>query len=241
MGPLLELEHVSKSFGAVRVADDFSLRLDAGEALGIVGPNGAGKTSLLNLIGGTIPPDSGRIMFEGVDITRAAAHVRCRRGIGRTHQIPEPFEGLTVFENVLAGLAFGGADSKENAFGSAMTLLDRVDLAGKANVLAGALTLLERKRLELARALATRPRLLLLDEIGGGLVEAELEVLIASIEELRREGTTIIWIEHIVHALLSVVDRLVAMHFGEVLADGRPDEVLASREVQAVYMGVVDE
>lgn len=241
MGPLLELEHVSKSFGAVRVADDFSLSLDAGEALGIVGPNGAGKTSLLNLIAGTIPLDAGRVLFGGEDITRAPAHRRCRSGIGRTHQIPEPFEGLTVLENVLTGLEFGNAHPVSDPFGESMTLLERVDLAGKANVRAGALTLLERKRLELARALATRPSILLLDEIGGGLVEAEIEILVDSIEELRRQEITIVWIEHIVHALVSVVDRLVAMDAGKVLADGRPDEVLASPQVQAVYLGVVDE
>ena len=241
MGPLLELAHVSKSFGAVRVADDFNLRIEAGEVLGVVGPNGAGKTSLLNLIAGTIPLDEGQILFEGDDITGTSAHLRCRRGIGRTHQVPLPFEGLSVFENVLVGSTFGDQESTGDTFGTAMILLERVSLAPKANALAGSLTLLERKRLELARALATRPRLLLLDEIGGGLVEAELEVLIATIEGLQREGTTIIWIEHIVHALLSVVDRLLAMDFGRVLADGEPETVLSSKEVQAVYMGVVDE
>jgi branched-chain amino acid transport system ATP-binding protein len=239
--PLLELEHVSKSFGAVRVADDVNLRVQAGEVVGVVGPNGAGKTSLMNLVAGTLPLDAGRIRFEGSDVTRLPPHVRCRTGIGRTHQIPQPFEELTVFENILVGLRFGGLDRSQDPHGFGILLLQRVDLAGKTNSAAGSLTLLERKRLELARALATSPRLLLLDEIGGGLVEAEIELLIGTIEDLRREGLTIVWIEHIVHALVSVVDRLVAMDFGRVLMDGPPAEVMASPEVQAVYMGLVDD
>ena len=241
MQPLLELEHVSKSFGAVVVADDIGLRLEVGETLGVVGPNGAGKTTLLNLVAGTVPLDAGRIVFDGSDITRLPPHRRCQAGIGRTHQIPEPFEGLTVFENVLVGQRFGRPDPVEDPGGRAMTLLERVGLDTKANQLAGTLTLLERKRLELARALATGPKVLLLDEIGGGLVEAEIEALIVTIEGLRADGIAIVWIEHIVHALVSVVDRLLAVDFGRVLAHGSPDEVMASPEVQAVYMGVVDE
>ena len=241
MQPLLELEHVSKSFGAVVVADDIDLRLEAGEALGVVGPNGAGKTTLLNLIAGTVPLDAGRIMFDGADITHLPPHRRCQAGMARTHQIPEPFEGLTVFENVLVGQRFGRSDAVEDPNGSAMTLIERVQLDPKANRLAGSLTLLERKRLELARALATGPKMLLLDEIGGGLVETEIEVLIETIDDLRREGITIVWIEHIVHVLVSVVDRLLAVDFGRVLAQGSPQEVMADPEVQAVYMGVVVE
>ena len=241
MQPLLELEHVSKSFGAVVVADDIGLQLEAGEVLGVVGPNGAGKTTLLNLVAGTVPLDAGRIVFDGLEITRLPPHRRCQAGIARTHQIPEPFEGLTVFENVLVGQRFGRLDAVADPNGRAMTLIERVRLDTKANQLAGTLTLLERKRLELARALATGPKVLLLDEIGGGLVEAEIEALIVTIEGLRADGIAIVWIEHIVHALVSVVDRLLAVDFGRVLAQGNPEEVMASPEVQAVYMGVVDE
>jgi branched-chain amino acid transport system ATP-binding protein len=235
---LLELDHVSKSFGSLRVIDDLSFRLDGGEALGVVGPNGAGKTTMINLIAGTIPVDRGRIVFESNDITHLPPHARSRTGIGRTHQVPQPFEGLTVFENVLVGIRFGRSDQAEDPYGTAMTLLERVGLAGKANALAGSLTLLERKRLELARALGTTPRLLLLDEVAGGLTEAEVEQLIETIRELRAQGITIVWIEHIVHALVSVVDRLLAMDFGRMLREGRPDEVMTSPEVRAVYMGV---
>ena len=241
MSPLLELEHVSKAFGAVRVADAVDIRVDEGEVVGVVGPNGAGKTSLLNLIAGTLPVDRGRIALDGVDVTGMPPHSRCRAGIARTHQIPQPFEGLTVLENVLVAILFGALDQPPDPYAKGVALLERADLGEKANEPAATLTLLERKRLELARALATGPRLLLLDEIGGGLVEAEIDLLVATIESLRGEGLTIVWIEHIVHALLSVVDRLVAMDFGRVLKDGPPAEVMASAEVQAVYMGVIDD
>lgn len=238
---LLELEHVSKSFGSVRVIDDFNLRVDEGEALGVVGPNGAGKTTIMNLIGGSIPLDAGRLVFDGTDISRLPAHRRCRAGIARTHQIPQPFEGLTVFENVLVGVRFGRMGAVPDPNEAAMGILEHARLSDRPNALAGSLTLLQRKRLELARALATQPRLLLLDEIAGGLIEAEVDELIETIRELRSSGTTIVWIEHVVHALLSVVDRLLAIDFGRVLTEGVPAEVIASREVQAVYMGVEDE
>lgn len=241
MNPILELKHVSKSFGSVRVADDLNVRLEAGEALGVVGPNGAGKTTMMNLIVGTVPLDAGRVFFEGEDISGLPPHLRCRAGIGRTHQIPLPFEELTVFENVLVGIRFGRPGSISDPYQLALALLERTELAAKANVPAGSLTLLERKRLELARALATGPRLLLLDEIGGGLTEPEVERLVQTIKDLRSEGITILWIEHIVHALISVVDRLLAIDFGRVLKEGPPEDVMASPEVQAVYMGVVDE
>ncbi|MGZ5213775.1 MAG: ABC transporter ATP-binding protein [Actinomycetota bacterium] len=241
MTALLELEHASKSFGSVRVIDDLSLRVEEGEALGVVGPNGAGKTTMMNLIGGSIPLDAGRLVFDGTDISRMAAHRRCRAGIARTHQIPQPFVGLTVFENVLVGVRFGRTGAVLDPHEATMEILERARLADRPNVLAGSLTLLQRKRLELARALATEPRLLLLDEIAGGLIEAEVDELTETIRDLRSGGTTIVWIEHVVHALLSVVDRLLAIDFGRVLKEGVPAEVIASREVQAVYMGVEDE
>lgn len=241
MSPILELDHVSKAFGSVRVADDLNVRLEAGEALGVVGPNGAGKTTMMNLIAGTVPLDAGHIVFEGTDVSRLPPYQRCKAGIGRTHQVPLPFEGLTVFENVLVGTRFGRAEPASDPYGMVMAILERAGLGGRANALAGSLTLLERKRLELARALGTGPRLLLLDEIGGGLTEAEVDGVIDTIRDLRSEGMTIVWIEHIVHALVSVVDRLLAIDFGRMLKEGPPDEVMASPQVQAVYMGVVDE
>jgi branched-chain amino acid transport system ATP-binding protein len=235
---LVELDHVTKSFGSVRVIDDLSLRLDAGEALGVVGPNGAGKTTMLNLIAGTIRADEGRVVFDGRDLSGVRAHERCRRGIARTHQIPAPFEGLSVFENVLVGLRFGRMHRPPDPHGLVMQVLERTGLAAKANVSPSSLTLLELKRLELARALATGPRLLLLDEIAGGLIEDEVGQLIRAVKDLRAAGITIVWIEHIVHALVSVVDRLLAIDFGRVLAEGKPDVVMADPRVQAVYMGI---
>jgi branched-chain amino acid transport system ATP-binding protein len=238
---LLELHDVSKSFGSLRVIDDLSLTVEPGEALGVVGPNGAGKTTMMNLIVGSLPADRGRIRFEGQDVTVRPPHARCRAGMGRTHQIPMPFEHLTVFENVLVGARFGRPGADRDHLEIAYGQLERTGLAPKANVLAGSLTLLERKRLELARALATAPRVLLLDEVAGGLTEAEVAQLIDSLRDIRAEGIALVWIEHIVSALLSVVDRLLAMDFGRKLIEGEPQAVMASREVQAIYLGVEEE
>ena len=238
MTALLAMEQVSLRFGALQVIDELSVRLDDGEALGVVGPNGAGKTTMLNLLAGQLRPDAGRIRFDGQDITAQPARRRCSLGIARTYQIPQPFAGMTVFENALVGATFGGRPrSSAEATAAAVAGLERTRLLGRANRLAGSLTLLERKRLELARALATGPRVLLLDEIAGGLTEPEVQELVSTIQELRSAGVSILWIEHIVHALLSVVDRLVAVDFGRKLVEGEPEAVLASPEVRDVYLG----
>jgi branched-chain amino acid transport system ATP-binding protein len=232
---LIELHDVSKSFGSVHAVRGVDLELAEGEALGIVGPNGAGKTTVLNLIGGSQRADSGTIRFAGTDVTKLSGHHRCRLGIGRTFQIPRPFGGLTAYENVLVAATFGGRGRSDAADGVAA--LARVGLAHKADALASSLTLLERKRLELARALATRPRVLLLDEVAGGLTEPEVNALVATVVELRADGIAIIWIEHIVHALLSVVDRLLALVEGQRLLEGEPHAVIASPELRDVYLG----
>jgi branched-chain amino acid transport system ATP-binding protein len=236
---LLELDGLRRAFGSVVVADDLSLAVAAGETVGIVGPNGAGKTSVLNLITGALRADGGRILFDGTDISRLPAHDRARLGIGRTFQVPRPFGGMTVFENVLLGATYAAGSRLEGADAAAVSVeaLDQTDLLGRANVRAGSLPLLDRKRLELARVLATRPRLLLLDEIAGGLTEGEVRDLVETVRRLRTSGVTIVWIEHIVHALVSVVDRLVAMSFGRKLAEGEPRTVLEDSTVQAVYLG----
>jgi len=235
---LLEVRNLSKSFGSLVVLDDLSFELEEGVAFGIVGPNGAGKTTLLNVVAGDIRPTRGTVALDGRDVTRLASHRRCRLGIGRTSQVPRPFEGLTVFENVLVGANHGAAGrlttTPEHA---AMAALERVDLLLKSNVPAAQLTLLERKRLELARALAVQPRLLLLDEIAGGLTEAEVDELVTTIKEIRASGVTIVWIEHIVHALLRVVDRILAIDYGRKLIEGEPDAVMNSVEVREVYLG----
>lgn len=237
--PLLKLEDVRKSFGSVVVADDLSLALASGEMLGIVGPNGAGKTSVLNLITGNLVPDGGRIFVDGTDITRLPAHARARLGIGRTYQIPLPFSGMTVFENVLLGATYAGRGRHDgrDPIEVSVEALESSGLIERANVNAGALPLLDRKRLELARALAIGPKLLLLDEIAGGLTEGEVEHLVGTLRDLRTRGLTIVWIEHIVAALLLIVDRLIAMDSGRILAEGDPAAVIADPAVHAVYLG----
>ena len=214
-----------------------SLDVGEGELTGILGPNGAGKTTLFNLIAGTVKPDSGRILFDGEDITETSVSIRCRKGIARSFQIPHPFGGMTVFENVLVGATFGGAEKTYDPLARAADVLRLTGLKHKANAQAGSLTLLERKRLEMARALSTGPKLLLLDEIAGGLTDQECQSLLAAIRDIHSAGVTIVWIEHVVHALLSVARRLVVMNFGKVIADGEPASVLANPEVRSVYMG----
>lgn len=238
---LLELAGVSKSYGALKVTNDVSFSLDKGEALGIIGPNGAGKTTLFNLVTGNVRPDTGSVSFNGRDVTALPASTRCHLGIGRSYQVPHPFGGMTVFENVLVGATFGAGHSEREGTPVAIEALRRTGLLSKANRLAGSLPLLDRKRLELARALATEPDLLLLDEIAGGLTEHEVGALIEVIQDIRAEGTSIIWIEHIVHALLAVVDRLLVISFGSKLMEGDPAKVMASPEVQEIYLGIAVE
>jgi branched-chain amino acid transport system ATP-binding protein len=235
---MLEIAGLRKSFGSIVAADDLDLTLAANEAVGIIGPNGAGKTTLFNLIAGTLAPGGGTIRFDDRDITHDQPQARCRAGIGRTHQIPKPFEKLTVFENLLVGAVHGRQVSEREAAQSCGEILDRLDLLPHANSPAGSLTLLQRKRLEMARALATAPKLLLLDEIAGGLTEGECAELITTIGDIRKTGVAILWIEHVVHALLAVVDRLVVLNFGRKIAEGGPREVMRSTEVRQIYIGI---
>ncbi|MFK7875160.1 MAG: ABC transporter ATP-binding protein [Paracoccaceae bacterium] len=238
MSALLSVSGLSKSFGAVTVADATSFDVASGEAVGILGPNGAGKTSLFNLITGALRPDQGQISFAGRDITTHSAAARCKHGIARSFQIPQPFGGMTVFENALVGATQGAGLSGREAEYHALAVLDETGLLEKANTRAGTLTLLERKRLELTRALSAKPRLLLLDEIAGGLTEAECHSLIETIQAIHKRGTTIIWIEHVVHALLAVVERLIVIDFGKKIAEGEPKAIMESPEVKEIYLGV---
>jgi branched-chain amino acid transport system ATP-binding protein len=238
MVTLLELASVSKSYGALKVTDNLSFGLAEGEALGVLGPNGAGKSTMFNLITGDARPDAGSVRYRGEDITGLLPSERCRKGIGRSYQVPHPFAGMTVFENVLVGAMYGARLHQDEAYRHSVAVLERAGLLKKANTLAGSLTLLDRKRLELARALATKPRLLLLDEIAGGLTDHEADALVGVIRDIRREGVSIVWIEHVMHALLACVDRLIVINFGALLREGAPAEVMASREVREVYMGL---
>src|SRR5947207_2911340 len=235
---LLSLHRVSKSYGALKVTDDISLAVEAGETLGILGPNGAGKTTLFNLISGDVRCDRGRIEYDGRDVTRLAPHRRCRGGIGRSYQVPQPFGHMTVFENLLTAACFGGGQRERDARTTAREVLEQTGLRAQANKPAGSLTLLDRKRLELARALATRPKLLLLDEIAGGLTEHEAGELVGELARIKAQGVTMVWIEHVVHALLAIADRLFVVNFGQKLAEGEPRAVMAHPEVLRVYMGI---
>ncbi|HSR56635.1 MAG TPA: ABC transporter ATP-binding protein [Candidatus Binataceae bacterium] len=236
--PLLALEQICKRFGAIAVAERIDLQLGEGEALGIIGPNGAGKTTLFGMISGTVAPASGRVVYAGRDITHLSPAQRCALGIGRSFQIPQPFAGMSVFENLVVAAAFGGRRRERDAYESCMAILARCGLAGKANRPAGSLTLLDRKRLELARALASEPRVLLLEEVAGGLTEHECQALIALIAAIRQSGVSIVWIEHVVHALLASIDRLLVLHNGAFIADGDPQAVIRSPQVAEIYMGM---
>jgi branched-chain amino acid transport system ATP-binding protein len=236
--PILALEKISKRFGAVVAAQEIDLALEEGEALGIIGPNGAGKTTLFGIATGTIAPDGGRVLLAGTDITRLSPDRRCRLGLARSFQIPQPFGGMTVFENAVVAAAFGQGRREHDVYAACLEILDRCGLAGKANRLAGSLTLIDRKRLELARALATQPRVLLLDEVAGGLTEHECAGLVALVREVRETGVSIIWIEHVVRALIAVVDRLAVLHAGAIIASGEPNAVIRSPQVAEIYLGI---
>src|SRR5450755_1706534 len=235
---LLALRSVGKSYGALKVIDDISLSVTEGETLGILGPNGAGKTTLFNLLSGDVRCDGGSVHYEGRDITSLRPHQRCRQGIGRSYQVPLPFAHMTVFENLVTAASFGGGQDEHEAWDTARRILEQTGLMAHANKAAGGLTLLDRKRLELARALATGPKLLLLDEIAGGLTEHEAAQLVAELQRIKGAGVTMIWIEHVVHALLAIADRLFVLNFGQKLAEGEPHAVMADAEVRRVYMGL---
>ena len=235
---ILALSNVSRRFGALTVADAVSFELGEGEALGIIGPNGAGKSTLFNLITGNISADAGTIVFDGREVTRLPPMQRCLAGVGRSFQIPQPFEKLTVFENLLVAGAFGAGKTEAEVGERCAEILVETGLIDRANHPAGTLSLLQRKRLELARALATKPRLLLLDEIAGGLTEGECGMLVDTIRAIHKGGMSIIWIEHVLHALNSVVERLLVLNFGRVIGMGAPDAVMASREVREIYLGI---
>ena len=234
---MLELASLSRAFGGLVVIDRVDFNVGQGEIVGILGPNGAGKTTLFNMIAGVLPPSAGRIVFERRDITQMRPWNRCRLGIGRTYQIPKPFAHMSVFENVMAAAVHGGGMALARAKDEAEAVLGRVGLAHRAMLPAGQLALVDMKQLELAKALALRPRLLLLDEIAGGITEAECEVLLSTIRDVHRSGVTIVWIEHVIPALRQLVTRLAVLAGGRVIAVGAPQDVLADRCVKEAYLG----
>jgi branched-chain amino acid transport system ATP-binding protein len=235
--PLLELDHVTKRFGRVVIAEDLSFTVWPGDTVGIVGPNGAGKTSLFGLISGDLSPGAGSVSFAGRAVTKLDPAARCRLGIGRTYQVPRPFTDMTVFENVLVAAQQGAGLRRRASYTAAGEALERAGMAGEANLAAGRLGLLQRKRLELARALASRPQLLLLDEVAGGLTDPEVAQLVEIVRAVNADGVTVIWIEHVVRALVAVVTRLACLSGGKFVGDGDPAAVLADPAVREVFLG----
>ncbi|HTO12278.1 MAG TPA: ABC transporter ATP-binding protein [Candidatus Binatia bacterium] len=236
---LLEVERVSKGFGGVRAVHEVSFTLAEGELVGIMGPNGSGKTTLFNLIAGALAPDGGHIRFRGREIGGLAPHRICARGIARTFQLVRPFAGLTALDNVLVGRLYGrvAGSTRAASVAEAERLLALVGLQGRAQTPAARLTLIDRKRLELARALATSPELLLLDEFMAGLNPAETAAAMALVRRLVADGLTVLMVEHIVWALMDLSRRILVLSAGEKIAEGPPEAVAADRGVLDVYLG----
>ncbi len=237
MKPILEVIDLKKSFGRLQVLEGISFVVPTGQSLGIVGPNGAGKSTLLSIISGSEKASSGEILLVGENVTHDSPEKRTHSGVGRTFQIPRPFGNLTVFQNVLVGASFGARLRGKEAEEKALSALDLAGLLSQANIEAGRLPLLSRKRLELARGLSTDPKILLLDEIAGGLTETECDELVETIRGLIKAGITVVWIEHVVRALIAVVDRIICLASGGIVADGAPSEVMSSDQVLEVYLG----
>jgi branched-chain amino acid transport system ATP-binding protein len=238
MADLLVVERLTKRFGNLTAVRNLSFNVRQGEILGMMGPNGAGKTTVFNLITGVYPPTEGKVLYQGRDVTHLSASYRCRLGIGRTYQIPRPFSNMTVLENLLVGAEYGGQLKGKAAHALSTEILDFTGLLSKKDIFAGKLTLLDRKRLELARGLATKPSLLLIDEVAAGLTEAEVEKLLQIVKAIQDKGVTIIWVEHILMMMNKGVDRLLVINGGQWLMCGDPGECMVSKEVQEVYLGM---
>jgi branched-chain amino acid transport system ATP-binding protein len=234
---VLEIAGLGKRFGGLTVIDGLDLAVGDREILGIIGPNGAGKTTLFNLVAGVLQPSAGTIRYSGREIGGLRTWDRCRLGIGRTYQVPKPFAHMSVFENVLTAAVHGAGKSIRAAREQAEAMLELSGLAADHARPAGQLTLLDLKRLELCRALAIGPRLLLLDEIAGGLTDAEVDTLLGIIQRVHAEGTAIVWIEHVIRALRRICHRIAVLHEGTFVTIGEPETVLADMRVRTIYLG----
>ena len=241
MEKILEFIHVNAGYGRVQILNDLSFSVNKGQVFGVIGPNGSGKTTMFNALLGLITPSSGKIIFDNIDITRFSANVRCKMGLGRTFQIPRPFENMSLYENVLVAAVHGGSHSERAAKEVALSCLKQTGLYEKREIRSGELTLLDRKRLEIARALGTSPKLLLLDEVAAGLTEAEVKEIMELVADLKAAGHSIIWIEHIIETMVGSTDFLMCMAEGSCVAIGEPREVIGSAEVQRLYLGVDDD
>ncbi len=233
---ILELTQVRKSFGGVKAVEDFSLSVEEGEILGLIGPNGAGKSTLFNCIAGVFPPTSGEIVFRGEKINNQRPWDLCRKGLARTFQIVKPFATRSVLYNVMVG-AFATTDKRAEAERRALEVLRHLHMEDRKDMRAGNLTIADRKRLEIAKALATRPKLLLLDEVMAGLRPTEVDEMVAIIKRLREGGMTIFVIEHIMRAIMALSDRIAVLHFGTKIAEGPPHEMAHDERVVKAYLG----
>jgi len=235
---ILRAEGVTKRFGGLTAVNNVTFDLRKGEILGLIGPNGAGKTTLFNQINGVYPPSEGKITFLGKDITGWEPYDVVRMGLARTHQIVRPLNDLTVLENVIAGACYGYAQtSLKKGLEIANEVLKFVGLDKRRNSLAGSLNVAQKKRLEMARALAARPKLILLDEVLAGLNPTEIEGMVDVVNEIRQQGITIFMIEHVMRALMSVSDRILVLDYGELIAEGTPDEIVNNKQVIEAYLG----
>lgn len=241
MGPVLNVQDIGISFGNNHVLKSLSLDLKPSEVLGVIGPNGAGKTVMLNILTGIMRPTKGQIFFQGEDITNLSITERCRKGLGRTFQVPRPFEKMTVFENLLVGSVYGDRKSEKDAKTKAVGILQLIGLTGKMGLLAGKLGLLDRKRLEIGRALASNPKVLLFDEVAGGLTESEVSDILDLVRIVKERGISVIWIEHVLKTMREGTDRILCIAEGRNVICGIPEEVMGSKEVHDVYLGAEEE
>ncbi len=240
MGNILEFKNIDAGYGRTRILNDLSFAAQEGQILGVIGPNGSGKSTMFNTVIGSARTTRGSIFYDSIDITRLAPHVRCKMGIGRTYQIPRPFEKLSVYENVLVAALHGAGMSEREGKTAALEALKLTGLYEIREVPSGELPLLDRKRLEVARAIGTAPKLLLLDEVAAGLTESEVKEVISIVSTLKNEGYSIIWIEHIIDAMMNSTDRLMCMAEGSNVICGLPGDVIGSSIVEQLYLGVDD-
>lgn len=241
MDTILSFKNVNAGYGRVQILNDLSFEVKQGEVYGVIGPNGCGKTTMFNALIGLIIPTQGEIMFNGKNVTKMKASARCQLGIGRTYQVPRPFEGMSVYENCLVAAVHGAGHSEKEGRRVALDALKLTELYDKREVRAGELTLLDRKRMEIARALGTEPKLLLLDEVAAGLTEAEVQDVMKMVANLKAAGYSIIWIEHVIQTMVESTDTLMCMAQGHNLIVGNPREVMNSKLVEEVYLGGVED